>query len=338
MKNENNILLYSTPQGKINVSVRFENETFWLTQKAMATLFGVEVPAISKHLKKIYSEKELTEDTTISKMETVVNRGFRGEVSEYIDFYSLDAVIAVGYRVNSKQATAFRIWATATLKEFIIKGFVLDDERLKQGKAFGKDYFDELLQRIREIRASEKRFYQKIKDLFKLSNDYSTTTKETEQFFAFVQNKLLYAVTQQTAAEIIINRADAQMLNMGLTTFKGSRVRKEDIFIAKNYLTEKEIDTLNRLVSLFLDTAELRTQNEEILTLDYWKTETDNLLTYSKKPILEGVGKISHKQMEAKVSQVYFNFDANRKKIEAIAEDEMEQEAIKKLLNKAKKK
>ncbi len=338
MKNENNILLYTTPQGKINVSVRFENETFWLTQKAMATLFGVEVPAISKHLKKIYSEKELTEDTTISKMETVVNRGFRGEVSEYIDFYSLDAVIAVGYRVNSKQATAFRIWATATLKEFIIKGFVLDDERLKQGKAFGKDYFDELLQRIREIRASEKRFYQKIKDLFKLSNDYSTTTKETEQFFAFVQNKLLYAVTQQTAAEIIINRADAQMLNMGLTTFKGSRVRKEDIFIAKNYLTEKEIDTLNRLVSLFLDTAELRTQNEEILTLDYWKTETDNLLTYSKKPILEGVGKISHKQMEAKVSQVYFNFDANRKKIEAIAEDEMEQEAIKKLLNKAKKK
>ncbi len=229
MKNENNILLYTTPQGKINVSVRFENETFWLTQKAMATLFGVEVPAISKHLKKIYSEKELTEDTTISKMETVVNRGFRGEVSEYIDFYSLDAVIAVGYRVNSKQATAFRIWATATLKEFIIKGFVLDDERLKQGKAFGKDYFDELLQRIREIRASEKRFYQKIKDLFKLSNDYSTTTKETEQFFAFVQNKLLYAVTQQTAAEIIINRADAQMLNMGLTTFKGSRVRKEDI-------------------------------------------------------------------------------------------------------------
>lgn len=338
MKNENNILLYSTPQGKINVSVRFENETFWLTQKAMAKLFGVKVPAISKHLKNIYSEKELTEDTTISKMETVVNRGFRGEVSEYIDFYSLDAVIAVGYRVNSKQATAFRIWATATLKEFIIKGFVLDDERLKQGKAFGKDYFDELLQRIREIRASEKRFYQKIKDLFKLSNDYVTTTKETEQFFAFVQNKLLYAVTQQTAAEIIIKRADPQMLNMGLTTFKGSRVRKEDIFIAKNYLTEKEIDTLNRLVSLFLDTAELRIQNEEILTLDYWKTETDNLLTYSKKPILEGAGKISHKQMEAKVSQVYLDFDANRKKIEAIAEDEMEQEAIKKLLNKAKKK
>lgn len=236
MNLENKILLYTTPQGNINISVRFENDTFWLNQKAMATLFGVEVPAISKHLKNIYTEGELSENATISKMETVVNRGFRGEVSEPIDFYSLDAVIAVGYRVNSKQATAFRIWATNTLKEFIIKGFVLDDERLKQGKTFGKDYFDELLHRIREIRASEKRFYQKIKDLFALSNDYQTTIKETNTFFAFVQNKLLFAVTKQTAAELIISRADAKMLNMGLTTFKGSRVRKEDIFIAKNYL------------------------------------------------------------------------------------------------------
>jgi len=338
MNQENKILFYTTVQGKINISVRFVNETFWLTQKAMATLFGVEVPAISKHLKNIYAEGELFENATISKMETVVNRGFRGEVTEYIDFYSLDAVIAAGYRVNSKQATAFRIWATNTLKEFIIKGFVLDDERLKQGKTYGKDYFDELLHRIREIRASEKRFYQKIKDLFKLSNDYDTTSKETDLFFAFVQNKLLYAVTQQTAAEIIMNRADAKMLNMGLMTFKGSRVRKEDVFIAKNYLTEKEIDTLNRLVSLFLDTAELRIQNEELLTLAYWKTETDNLLAFSKKPILEGAGKISHKQMEEKVSKIYSDFDELRKKKEAIEEDEMEQQAIEKLLNKAKKK
>ena len=214
MNQESQILFYTTPQGNINISVRFVNETFWLTQKAMATLFGVEVPAISKHLKNIYYERELTEDTTISKMETVVNRGFRGEVTENIDFYSLDAVIAVGYRVNSKQATAFRIWATHTLKEFIIKGFVLDDERLKQGKNFGKDYFEELLHRIREIRASEKRFYQKIKDLFKLSNDYDAITKETEQFFAFVQNKLLYAVTKQTAAELIINRADTNICSI----------------------------------------------------------------------------------------------------------------------------
>ncbi len=338
MSIENKILLYTTPQGNIHISVRFENDTFWLTQKAMATLFGVEVPAISKHLKNIYAEGELQENATISKMETVVNRGFRGEVSELIDFYSLDAVIAVGYRVNSKQATAFRIWATNTLKEFIIKGFVLDDERLKQGKTFGKDYFDELLHRIREIRASEKRFYQKIKDLFALSNDYQTTIKETNTFFAFLQNKLLYAVTKQTAAELIISRADAKMLNMGLTTFKGSRVRKEDIFIAKNYLSEKEIDTLNRLVSLFLDTAELRIQNEEILTLDYWKSETDNLLTFSKKPILEGAGNISHDKMEEKVSKIYSDFDANRKKIEAIEEDELEQQAIKKLIQKAKKK
>ncbi len=338
MIQESQILFYTTSQGNINVSVRFVGETFWLTQKAMATLFGVEVPAISKHLKNIYSEGELTEDTTISKMETVVNRGFRGEVSEYIDFYSLDAVIAVGYRVNSKQATAFRIWATNTLKEFIIKGFILDDERLKQGKTFGKDYFDELLHRIREIRASEKRFYQKIKDLFKLSDDYDSTTIETEHFFAFVQNKLLYAVTKQTAAELITNRADAKVLNMGLTTFKGSRVRKEDVFIAKNYLTEKEIDTLNRLVSLFLDTAELRIQNEEILTLDYWKSETDNLLAFSKKPILEGAGKVSKIQMETKASRIYHDFDDIRKKREAIDEDETEQKAIEKILNKAKKK
>jgi hypothetical protein len=338
MSIENKILLYTTPQGNINISVRFENDTFWLTQKAMANLFGVEVPAISKHLKNIYTEGELFENATISKMETVVNRGFRGEVSEYIDFYSLDAVIAVGYRVNSKQATAFRIWATNTLKEFIIKGFVLDDERLKQGKTFGKDYFDELLHRIREIRASEKRFYQKIKDLFALSNDYQTTIKETNTFFAFIQNKLLFAVTKQTAAELIISRADAKMLNMGLTTFKGSRVRKEDIFIAKNYLSEKEIDTLNRLVSLFLDTAELRLQNEEILTLDYWKSETDNLLAFSKKPILEGAGNMSHDKMEKRVEKIYSDFDADRKKMEAIEEDEMEQQAIKKLIQKAKKK
>ena len=337
MSQENNILFYTTPQGKINISVRLENDTFWLTQKAMATLFDTTTQNITLHLKNIYFEGELDENSTCKDFLQVQIEGNR-EVERVQKFYSLDAVIAVGYRVNSKQATAFRIWATQTLKEFIIKGFVLDDERLKQGKNFGKDYFDELLHRIREIRTSEKRFYQKIKDLFKLSNDYDAKTLETEQFFAFVQNKLLYAVTNETAAELITNRADAKIINMGLTTFKGSRVRKEDVFIAKNYLTEKEIDTLNRLVSLFLDTAELRIQNEEILTLDYWKTETDNLLAFSKKPILEGTGKITHKQMEEKVSKIYSNFDDMRKKKEAIKEDELEQQAIEKLLNKAKKK
>ena len=337
MKSESQILFYTTPQGKINISVRFVNETFWLTQKAMATLFDTTTQNITLHLKNIYLEGELEEEATCKEYLQVQLEGNR-EVERNQKFYALDAVIAVGYRVNSKQATAFRIWATHTLKEFIIKGFVLDDERLKQGKSFGKDYFEELLHRIREIRASEKRFYQKIRDLFKLSNDYEPTSKETEHFFAFVQNKLLFAVTGQTAAELIISRADANMLNMGLTTFKGSRVRKEDIFIAKNYLNEKEIDTLNRLVSLFLDTAELRIQNEEILTLEYWKTETDNLLTFSKKPILAGAGKVSKKQMETKVSKVYSDFDEMRKKKEAIEEDEMEQKAIEKLLNKAKDK
>ncbi len=334
MSIENKILLYTTPQGNIHISVRFENDTFWLTQKAMATLFDCSTDNISLHLKNIFNSKELEQNSVTEEYSETASDGKNYKTK----FYSLDAVIAVGYRVNSKQATAFRIWATNTLKEFIIKGFVLDDERLKQGKTFGKDYFDELLHRIREIRASEKRFYQKIKDLFALSNDYQTTLKETNTFFAFVQNKLLFAVTKQTAADLIISRADAKMLNMGLTTFKGSRVRKEDIFIAKNYLTEKEIDTLNRLVSLFLDTAELRIQNEEILTLDYWKAETDNLLTFSKKPILEGTGNISHDRMEKKVSKIYSDFDANRKKIEAIEEDELEQQAIKKLIQKAKKK
>lgn len=337
MKIENKILLYTTPQGNIHISVRFENDTFWLTQKAMATLFDTTTQNITLHLKNIYLEGELEVSSTCKDSLQVQIEGNR-EVERVQKFYSLDAAIATGYRVNSKQATAFRIWATNTLKEFIIKGFVLDDDRLKQGKTFGKDYFDELLHRIREIRASEKRFYQKIKDLFALSNDYQTTIKETNTFFAFVQNKLLYAVTKQTAAELIISRADVKILNMGLTTFKGSRVRKEDVFIAKNYLSEKEIDTLNRLVSLFLDTAELRIENEEILTLDYWKSETDNLLLFSKKPILEGAGNISHETMEKKVTKIYSDFDANRKKMEAIEEDEIEQQAIKKLIQKAKKK
>ena len=233
MSVENKILLYTTPQGDIRISVRFENDTFWLTQKAMAMLFDTTSQNITLHLKNIYIDNELDEIATCKDFLQVQIEGNR-KVERTQKFYSLDAVIAVGYRVNSKQATAFRIWATNTLKEFIIKGFVLDDERLKQRKTFGKDYFDELLQRIREIRASEKRFYQKIKDLFALSNDYQTTLKETNTFFAFLQNKLLYAVTKQTASELILSRADASMLNMGLTTFKGSRVRKEDIFIAKN--------------------------------------------------------------------------------------------------------
>lgn len=223
------IIFYESIEGKVKVDVRFENETFWLTQKAMAELFQTTPQNITLHLKNIYSEGELDENSTCKDFLQVQQEGKR-TVNRNQKFYNLDTVIAVGYRVNSKQATQFRIWATQTLKEFIIKGFVLDDERLKQGKVFGKDYFDELLARIRDIRSSEKRFYQKVRDLFSLSQDYDKTDKKTEQFFASVQNKLLFAVTKNTAAEIIVKRAKSDLPNMGLTTWKGGRARKEDFF------------------------------------------------------------------------------------------------------------
>lgn len=337
-RKNNDIIFYTTPEGNVKVEVLYNNDTFWLSQKAIAELFGVKVPAISKHLTNIYTEGELETATTISKMETVVNRGFRGEVTEKIDFYNLDAIIAVGYRVNSKQATQFRIWATSTLKEFIIKGFVLDDSRLKQGKAFGKDYFDELLARIRDIRASEKRFYQKIRDLFMLSEDYDKTDTKTEKFFAKVQNKLLFAVTTHTAAEIIVNRAKADLPNMGLTTWKGSVVRKEDIFIAKNYLTTDEIDTLNRIVSLFLDTAELRVKEQIPLALEFWKQEADAVIQFSRKPLLTNAGTISNDTMKTIASKNYTQYDQKRKINQAQQADDEDNEALEKLINKTKKK
>ena len=332
-----NIILYETPQGKISVSVRFEDETFWLTQKAMAELFGVESHTITYHLKEIYKTGELNEMATTRKIRVVQKEGNR-EVNRELDFYNLDAIIAVGYRVNSKQATQFRIWATQTLKEYITKGFVLDDERLKQGKNFGKDHFDELLARIRDIRASEKRFYQKIRDLFMLSEDYDKTDKKTEQFFAEVQNKLLFATTKHTAAEIIVQRAKAEALNMGLTSWKGSRVRKEDVIIAKNYLSEDEIDTLNRMVTLFLDTAELRVKEQIPLSIDFWKQEADSVIQFSRKPLLLDKGKVSHKMAKDFAEKEYTVFDSERKKTEALQADLEDQKAIEELLKKAKKK
>ena len=334
----NNIILYETPEGKIRVEVLFEGETFWLTQKAMAALFAVGVPAISKHIKNIFAEGELSESATVSKMETVVNRGFRGEVNEVLDFYNLDAIIAVGYRVNSKQATQFRIWATQTLREFIIKGFVLDDDRLKQGKQFGKDHFDELLARIRDIRASEKRFYQKVRDLFMLSDDYDKSDKKTELFFAEVQNKLLFAVTTHTAAEIVADRAKADLPNMGLTVWKGSRVRKEDIYIAKNYLTHDEIDTLNRIVTLFLDTAELRLKDKTRLTISFWKQEARRVIQFSNKPLLSHIGNTSHEQAKQIAGKEYDLFDQQRRHTEAQQADKEEQEAINTLIQNTTKK
>lgn len=334
MSNKNEIILYETPDGVIKVEVKFQNETFWLTQKAMSELFGCTTDNISLHLKNIFNSHELDQNSVTEKSSATAADGKKYPTN----FYNLDAVIAVGYRVNSMQATKFRIWATNTLKEYIIKGFVLDDNRLKQGKSFGKDHFDELLARIRDIRASEKRFYQKIRDLFMLSDDYDKTDKQTELFFAEVQNKLLYAVTKHTAAEIIVNRAHVDLPNMGLTSWKGSIVRKEDIFIAKNYLTSDEIDTLNRMVSLFLDTAELRVKDQIPLSLAYWKKEADKVIDFSNKPILEGSGSISHDDMKNIVSKKYDTFDSERKKADAAHADKEDNDAVDKLIQASKKK
>jgi hypothetical protein len=278
---ENNIILYQTANGSVSISVKYENENFWLSQKLIAQLFGVEIPAISKHLSNIYETGELQQNATISIMETVQQEGTRN-VKRTIEFYNLDAIIAVGYRVNSKQATQFRIWATQTLKEYIIKGFVLNDEMLKNGKPFGKDYFDELLERIREIRASERRLYQKLGDIFQqCSADYSKDAEETKLFYKMVQNKLHFAVTGHTAAEIIYNRVDNSKDYMGLTSWKNApegKILKSDVTIAKNYLLENEIGDLNLLVSAFLDLAEFQARRNQLMNMKDWIERTNKFI------------------------------------------------------------
>ena len=291
------ILFYSSPQGDVKIEVIFNDETFWLPQKNMADLFGVEVPAISKHLGNIFETNELQRETTISILETVQQEGSRS-VKRKVEFYNLDAIIAVGYRVNSFQATQFRIWATKTLRGFIIKGFVLDDERLKQGKRFGKDYFDELLERIREIRASERRFYLKITDIYEqCSVDYSKEAEITQTFFKTVQNKLHYAISGKTAAQIIAERANATQPNMGLQTFKNApkgKVLKGDISIAKNYLIEKEIKDLERIVSMYLDYAENQAARQIPMKMTDWILKLDAFLQFNEYQILKDVGKVRH--------------------------------------------
>ncbi len=295
------IIFYSTSKGKVKVEVVYEGETFWLTQKAMATLFGVAVPAISKHLTNIYETKELQKETTVSILETVQQEGSRN-VNRKVEYFRLEAILAVGYRVNSAQATQFRIWATNTLKEFIVKGFVLDDERLKQGKHFGKDYFDELLERIREIRASERRFYQKITDLYALCADYSKEAETTRDFFASVQNKLHWAITGKTAAEIIYTEADAKKIYMGLKTWKfapSGKILKSDVNVAKNYLNEAHITELNRIVSAYLDLAENNALRQQLMYMKDWSKFLGNFLQLSNYPILKDTGKIT--MLEAKL-------------------------------------
>ncbi len=293
MSDKDKFLFYTAEDGSVKVEVLYKEETVWLTQKALAELFGVRVPAVNKHLKNIFETHELVEDSVVSILETTAADG----KSYKTRYYNLDAIIAVGCRVNSYQATQFRIWATKTLKEFIIKGFVLDDERLKQGKTvFGKDYFDELLERIREIRASERRFYEKITDIYALSADYDRESPLTKEFFSTVQNKLHWAISGKTAAEIIYPSADATRIYMGLTNWKhapGGKILKSDVVVVKNYLSEKHIKELNRIVSAYLDLAENRAERQILMKMEDWIGFLHGFLDLSNYPILKDSGKVN---------------------------------------------
>ena len=299
------ILLYQTSDGDVRVECLFRDETFWLPQKAIAALFGAERSVVTKHLGNIFKEGELVEESVCAKFAHTAADG-KNYATKY---YNLDAIIAVGYRVNSYQATQFRIWATKTLKEFIIKGFVLDDERLKQGgQLFGKDYFDELLERIREIRASERRFYQKITDIYALAADYDKDAPITREFFASVQNKLHWAITGKTAAEIIYDSADAQLPHMGLTTWKQAqdgKVLKSDAAVAKNYLNEAHIKELNRIVAAYLDLAENNAQCGILMKMTDWAGFLDQFLELSRYPILKDKGRVSALEAKLKAEQEY---------------------------------
>ena len=318
MQNEaKNFLIYSLPNNEVRVDVFVQNETLWLTQKAMASLFDVNVPAISKHLSNIYEEGELNQKATISILETVQKEGNR-DVKRNVEYYNLDAIISVGYRVNSAKATQFRIWATQTLKEFIVKGFVLDDERLKQGQAvFGKDYFKELLQRIRSIRASERRIYQQITDIFaECCIDYNRDSEVTKNFYAAVQNKFHFAITGQTAAEIIHSKADRTKENMGLTTWKHSpegRILKQDVIVAKNYLQENEIKQLERTVTSYFDYIEGLVERENTFTMNDLAESVNKFLNFNKYKILEGKGKTSRIAAEKKAVTEYDSFNKTQK-------------------------
>lgn len=314
MPNDIAFILYNTPEYSEKVQVVIKDETLWMTQKAMSELFGVQVPAISKHLKNIFESGELQESTTVSKMEIVVNRGFRGEVTEETTFYNLDAIISVGYRVNSVQATRFRQWATKVLNEYIRKGFVLDDDRLKQGKtAFGQDYFRELLERVRSIRSSERRIWQQITDIYaECSIDYDSDSQMTRDFYAMIQNKFHYAITGKTAAEIVYDAADHTKPHMGLTTWKNSpdgRILKSDVTIAKNYLDEQQIRRLERAVTGFFDYIEDLIEEENTFTMQQFANSVNEFLEFRKFKILPNKGRVSKAQAEEKAGQEYEIFN-----------------------------
>ena len=318
-QSQSEIILYRTDDGDIKIDTILQNETIWLTQSGMAEIFTVNVPAISKHLKNIYEEGELQRDATISKMETVQNEGGR-QVSRNKDYYNLDAIIAVGYRVNSKRATQFRIWATNILKEYIIKGFAMDDERLKQSDRW--DYFDEWLERIRDIRASEKRFYQKIRDIYVTAIDYDKQSEQAKLFFSKVQNKMLWAITGQTAAELIESRSNPDIPNMGLTSWKGSIVRKQDVGIAKNYLNSNEVKDLNEIVTMYLDYAERQARRRKTVTMEQWSHKLDAFLEFNEHELLTHAGKVKAEVAKKLAEKRYEDFNRKRKRDEAREADE----------------
>jgi len=323
------LILYHSADGRIELQLRTEDGSVWVTQMEMAELFDTTKQNVSLHIKNILEEGELLEDSVVKDSLTTATDGKNYRTK----LFNLHMILAVGYRVRSSRGTEFRQWATRHLAEYLQKGFVMDDERLKNPD--GWDYFDELLERIREIRASEKRFYQKVRDLFALSNDYQERPQETQRFFAEVQNKLLFAVTGSTAAELVISRADPERPNMALTSWSGSRVRKQDVVVAKNYLTSDEVDTLNRLVVIFLEQAELRVKERKQLSLDYWRSNVDRLLEFNEKEILQDRGRISRKAMQQIAHDRYETFDVTRRLAEAKqadAEDLAELEQIEKQL------
>lgn len=328
------LILYTTEDGRSQIQLRADRDTVWLSQRQMAELFDVSQDNVGLHLKKIYEDGELVREATTEESSVVQTEGAR-EVRRPLTLYNLDAILAVGYRVRSPRGVQFRRWASTVLKEYLLKGFAMDDERLKNPDG-RPDHFDEMLERIRDIRASEKRFYQKVRDLFALSTDYDKSDRATQQFFATVQNLLLYAVTRKTAAELISARANPDDPHFGLLAWKGSKVRKQDVLIAKNYLTEDEIDTLNRLVVIFLETAELRAKKRQETRMAFWKENVDQIISSNGFPLLDHAGSISHQQMENRTSELYLDFDQRRKREEALEADRADEADLEELEDKIK--
>ncbi len=333
MENKPEIIIYKTSDGKAAISLMTKEGTVWMNQNQLAELFVTSKQNIGQHIASIFEDKELDQNSVVKNYFTTATDGKSYEVA----FYSLDMILAIGFRVRSIRGTQFRIWANTHLKEYLVKGFVIDDNRLKNPDG-RPDYFDELLARIRDIRASEKRFYQKVRDLFALSSDYDGSDKAIQMFYASTQNKLLFAITGKTAAEIVLSRANASQPNMSLTSWKGSVVRKQDIYIAKNYLTETEIDSLNRYVTVFLETAELRAKNQQDLTMAFWKENVDRILAFTDQKILQGSGSISQEQMQQLVQKIYEKFDSNRKKQDAENAEALDLEDLKAIEDKLKMK